>query len=215
MSISIGIYEFFSYTLPGGFYLLVGLYAGLIFGLFPAEPQWLEKAWLFVLVVFVGTAYLAGLLLYPLARLWGELFIVRDLTRKALGWAEKMSPGVHLRICDKEWPLVMAFLKQANPNRAEEIERKNAINLMLRNTSFGLLLLALVQVLYFALESPLIWNLVFALAFLGLSVLAGQQSTKFARMYFSEAYLAVLVLGMKVEDIVSPNCQGEDLPPPG
>jgi len=73
---------------------------------------------------------------------------------------------------------------------------------MLRSVSFVLLLLAVVQVLYIALVSPIIWNLLFALLFLGLSVLAGRASTMFARMYFRQAYLALLVLGLEVGQVV-------------
>jgi len=98
--------------------------------------------------------------------------------------------------------VVLAFLKQANPERAAEIERQNAINLMLRSVSFVLLLLALVQGLYFAVVSPVFWNLLFAILFLGLSVLSGRESTVFARMYFRQAYLAVLALGLKAEELV-------------
>ncbi len=202
MSISIGIYDFFSYTLPGGFSLLVALYSGLIFGLIKPGDEPAGQSWLLGLVIFVGTAYLAGLLLDQPARLWSRLFREHDLSHNCLEEARRLWPQAELRFTEKEWPLVLAFLKQANPERTAEIERQNAINLMLRSVSFVLLLLAIVQVVYFVVLAPVIWNLLFAVIFLGLSLLAGRQSTVFARMYFRQTYLAVLALGLKTEELV-------------
>jgi hypothetical protein len=212
MSISIGIYDFFSYTLPGGFGLLVALYSGLIFGLIQPGDEPGGQSWLLGLVIFVGTAYLVGLLLDQPARLWSRLFREHDLSHNCLEEARKMWPQAELRFSEKEWPVVLAFLKQANPERAAEIERQNAINLMLRSVSFVLLLLAIVQTLYFAVVSPVIWNLLFALLFLGLSVLAGRESTVFARMYFRQAYLAVLALGLEVGQVVGKKAEAGETP---
>jgi hypothetical protein len=194
--------------------LLVGLYGGMIFGWIKPDTEQLGQAWLFGLVVFVGLAYLAGLLLFKPSRFWSQLFRERNLARTTLEEVHRMWPQAELRLTDKEWPLVMAFLKQANPERAAEIERNNAINLMLRSTSFSLLVLALIQGAYFLAVSPVFWNLVFAFAFLGLSVLAGRQSTVFSRMYYTQTYLAVLALGMKVEQVVEPTPQASPTPQP-
>ena len=39
MSIRIGLYDFFGYTIPGIFYLLIAWYAAVLFNLVPADFQ--------------------------------------------------------------------------------------------------------------------------------------------------------------------------------
>lgn len=202
MNISIGIYEFFAYTLPGAFFLLVALYSGVIFGWLEPNLAWLEKTWLLILVVFVALSYVVGLLMYPICLPWNKLFLVKGLNKQTLENAKKMRPELEANFSEREWLLLVAFLKEALPDRAAEIERLNAFNLMLRSISFGLLLLVLVQVAYFIFVSPIIWNLVFAAVFLGLSVVAGRQATRFARMYFGDTYLSILAMGLTVKDLV-------------
>ena len=204
MNISIGIYEFFAYTVPGAFFLLIALYGGVIFGWVEPELAWLEKAWLLALVVFVALSYVVGLLMYPVCLPWNKLFLVKGLNKQALEKAKQMRQEMELNISEREWLLLVSFLKDKNPDRAAEIERLNAFNLMLRSISFGLVLLAVVQTAYFIWISPVIWNLLFAAVFLGFSVVAGRQATRFARMYFGDTYLSILAMGLTIQDLVRP-----------
>ena len=79
MSIRVGLYDFFAYTLPGVFYLsIVGFWLNTA-GLLVVDFASLKDAWGVITLVVVGAGYILGLLIDdPLAYRWMRLFQGRN-----------------------------------------------------------------------------------------------------------------------------------------
>ena len=84
----------------------------------------------------------------------------------------------------------MQSLKQLHSDAAADLEQMNATSMMLRNVSLGLVLLALILVLYFFVVSSLLGNIVLALSCIVLATVAMRVSTKFRGWFYLGIYSA-------------------------
>ena len=74
MSIRVGLYDFFAYTLPGIFYLaIIGFWLNTV-GLLLVDFSVLKDFSLVVLFVTLGAGYIIGVLIDPVAYSWMRLF---------------------------------------------------------------------------------------------------------------------------------------------
>src|SRR5215211_3679945 len=78
MSIRIGLYDSFAYTLPGTFYLfIIGFWLN-VFCLIRMDLRTINKLSLLFLFIILGAGYIMGLLFDPLAYRWVRLFQGRN-----------------------------------------------------------------------------------------------------------------------------------------
>jgi len=82
-----------------------------------------------------------------------------------------------------DWTILFATIKRQNLDIASDIERVNASSVMLRNLSFGFIVLAVVEIVYFSM-SLLALHLLAGILLVVFSVIAGKESDKFAQCFF-------------------------------
>jgi hypothetical protein len=217
MSIKLGIYDFFAYTIPGIFYLLVGAVALALLGMVDISAQAVNGLSLVGAIVLAGAGYATGLVLDPLAMRWHWRFGPRQ-KEKLQAFAEFRADYPHLtpRFDAHDRSLLLAFLRRRDMEMVAEIERYNVNCIMLRNLSLGLAALGLVLAIYFVVAG-LAWPYLLAAALCtGLSLLAARQGLKFKRWYYDATFQAAAAEAMRVEDLFeqTPRFAGPHAPAP-
>lgn len=188
MSIRIGLYEFFAYTVPGVVYLLIAGFAASIFGLLPITWQALNDLSLTSLALLVGAGYVVGYLMDYFAYKWTRLFRPKSTAARSLQVFQRYYPAVETNFTSYQWGILLRSLKQSSIEAAADIEQFNATSIMLRNVSFGLVLWGVVFVAYFILVSRAFGNLFLALACLVASIVAAKVSARFRNWFYLSVY---------------------------
>ena len=202
MSIQISMWDFFAYTVPGAFYLFVAAFSGVQFGLLHLDRTVVDDLSLFGAVIFAGAAYIVGMIIDPLAKPWHYLFRPKDLAAVTFEKFKKSYPEFTVKFDGAHWPLLLAYLRNKTGQPAVDIERHNVTNIMLRNISFGLLILAVVQTAHFFVVSHAYQDVITAIAAALLAILAGRQAAKFAKWFYLANFEAVVGLSLKENDLI-------------
>jgi len=191
MSVRIGLYEFFAYTIPGVFYLLIAGFAASIFGLLPITWSTVNDLSLTSLIILTGAGYVCGYLMDFFAYRLARPFRPKATVEATLQSFEKQHPWIRKNFTYSDWGILTHMLKQLPNDSVANLEQLNATSMMMRNIGFGFLLLALVFILYFILVSNALGNVVMALISLAFLAVALQVSKKFREWYYFGIYEAV------------------------
>lgn len=197
MSITLGIYDFFAYTIPGAFYLMIAAYAATLFGVIKVDVAQVNDVSLFSALLLAGVAFVAGFIMDPLTKRWATLFRRGDAARAGYESFLRTSPGFKANFSTYDWRIMINSVRFRSQETADRLERFNALNIMLRNVGFGLLLLAVVYVAYFFFVAANLWNLALAAVCVWLSVLAEMESAKYSRWFYTSVFQAAAALSLE------------------
>jgi len=193
VSIRVGLYDFFAFTLPGVFYLLIVGYTLTLFQVAPANYSALNDLSISSFIVLVGAGYITGQLVDPIAYRWMRLFFGPNTRQRV--WAFNHFQQVHPRLVPNfevtDWEILLQMLKAKHPDVASEVEMHNVASIMLRNISLGFMILASVFIAYYLIMAPNIWNLVLATACLVLSYTGLRQSRMKREWFYTGIFNAV------------------------
>jgi len=183
MSIRIGIYDFFAYTVPGGLMLLI-----LLGGLDTAGVQglWTLVGNLNTLQVFITVVacYLTGFVCSPFLSKWSALFEPKNFEQDTLERFKAKHPRLTIEMDASDWPVWLASIRRENLDLAFEIDRHMAVSKMVRGVSFFLLLAGLVVLVNFFTGRVSAWFLPGIAAAFPLAVLTVRESIKFKRWFY-------------------------------
>jgi hypothetical protein len=199
MSIRMGIYDFFAYTVPGGLYILTIVYSAMTFGLATIDIHYLSTLSAIQAIVIAFAAHITGLVIDPIARLWYRVFMRSYLPQKVLDEFKATHANLDVKFQAKDWPILLAFLKRENVDVATDIEKNNATRIMLRSISFISIVNSVIQ-LGKSIQIHSVWNLVLCLALLAFSILAGRQSARYDRWFYLSIYESSIAHSPKVLD---------------
>lgn len=188
MSIRIGLYDFFAYTIPGVFYLLVAATGLALFGVIAIDAiDWatVTSTSLYVVLLFVGAGYIAGLLLDTIAYRLLRLFYKRnsDAVRIALNQTRRQYPWLQIEVQTSEWPMLLRAVKSKSLDAAADVEQHNVTSIMLRNISLGLVIASVLACSYWLLKERQVLVVIIALVLMGLAFLA-LRTSKTRRLWF-------------------------------
>lgn len=191
MSIRIGIYDFFAYTIPGGLMLCIAL--GVL-DMFDVPDVWVKFFNLNTLQIFllIIGCYLTGFVINPVLSKWSHLFEPKPFEQDAFDRFQKRNPDLKVDINPVDWPIWMATIRRESLEMAFEIDRFLAISKMIRGVSLFLLfsgLLALVNVIIARISA---WYLPFIVLSFILSVVAVRESIKFKRWFYIVVFETVV-----------------------
>lgn len=203
MSIRIGIYDFFAYTIPGALYLIAIGYLATIFGLAALDFQWLANLAGLQALALAMCAYIGGLIVDPIAMRWSHLFRSRDLSGIKLDEFKKAHPNLDVKFKASDWPLLLAYIRRLNADLGSEIDKHNATNIMLRNVSFGLALLAVCEAIQFVVSNFYIWHAILCVLFIATSIIAVRKSIRYAGWFYSGIYETVAASSLEATDFVT------------
>lgn len=189
MSIRVGLYDFFAYTLPGIFYLGIIVFWLIATGVFAVDLPSLKDSWGAITFAVIATGYIIGLLLDSLAYRWMRLFQSRnrDATKVAFDEFTQRHSWVKLNYEPKDWRILLRAVKSVSLEAATDVEQHNVAFIMLRNISLAFVLSSISTVIYYFMVFSRSWMLAFGIIFLMLSFVAMRRS-RIRRHWF---YIAI------------------------
>lgn len=201
MSFRIGLYDFFAYMIPGVFYILVAAFGLNIFGFVDINQTSLNNFSLFTFFILLGAGYVLGLLIDTIAYKWLHLFkgksqVARERTFVAF---QVQFPELELQFNPKDWSIILQAIKIQTPDLLADIEKHNALSIMLRNLSLGLFITSLLFIHVFILLNSHLGNLFIAIAALGLSYFALSISSR-RRHWFYKIILEIFVTNYLLQE---------------
>lgn len=207
MPITIGIYDFFSYTVPGLIYLLV-VYAGLNlvrpisveFGKFSDATIWGS------LILLVFFSFLVGHVFDSIShRVWYRVFYRGGSQERAYNQFTKIV-GVRASFNPHQWSVLLAAIRHNNAQLADAIDRNKATSVMLRNISFALFLLGLVFAVqtFISLGSWYVFAPLSIVVFIG-SGISLRRSDHFNMAFYHMIYIQALMYGDSMEKVIEAN----------
>jgi hypothetical protein len=203
MSIKLGLYDFFAFTIPGGLYILVINHLFTIFGWIRVDFRFFNGLPVLQIFVLAVLAFIAGLLIDPVAQRWGRLFKPRGIAKKAYAeFAERYS-HLEIKFQPEHWGVLLACIRRDNAEVGTVIERHNVMSTMLGNLSLGLAFLAALQIVEFMLVKFLTVHFVLFATFAALSLIAIRESAKFQLWFYLSIFDAVAARSLEISDLIS------------
>jgi len=204
MNIRLGIYEIFSRIVPGGVYLLAVVQLLVTLGVLTLDLQALNDISLIASLGLVVAAYVMGGALNPFSFVWLRLFRVKGASEAALkAFKQKYEGDWEIDIEDKDWPILLAILRSKDLELAGEIERHNALSIMMRNVSLGMGMMAGNFVAGFFLSRNTQDIFASIIIFL-LALLVLRESAKFRRWYYDAVIETVFAYRIDLEKLFKP-----------
>lgn len=204
MNIRLGIYEIFSRIVPGGVYLAAIAQFLSVMGLLTIDWQAFNDISLIASVVMAVVAYVVGGALNPLSFLWLRIFGNKGVSAASLAaFKQRYHADWAIDLEDKDWPVLLAWLRTKNLELTGDIERQNAISIMLRNVSLGLGIMAINFLVAFAIGHSLRDVFAAVITFL-LSMLVVRESTKFRGWFYDAIFQTTLAYRIDLEKIIRP-----------
>ena len=211
MSINLGFYDFFSYLLPGFVYLyaindflrVLGLKYVNLTNLLQAGQE--PAFGLVALALFA--AYIVGHIFDPLSLNFFFKFVFRirnqqGATTISLNTIKERYPKLGIKFVPKDWEALLIILRQRSYETAQSIDRFQADSIMLRNIAFGLLLMAVTNVIAFFTTMTVLFLLI-ALVELFACWMLASESFKFRTWFFTQIFERSLIYGMSIEEVIS------------
>lgn len=196
MNIQLGIYDVFSRIFPGAFYMFAFIEFARVMNLIKLDWMTLKDIGILPLLGLALIAYIVGVGMDRIGSAWHQLFKKDRASQEIIREFKEEHKGQwHLTFEDVDWPILRAYLYVHNPDVANEIDRHNALRLMLQNLSLGLVLIAVSEGIQFVTTMNWVFLiLVAALIFLSyqMAIQAGTWKEWFYRSIF-EAIIAYQV----------------------
>lgn len=210
MNLRLGIYEIFSRIIPGGLYIVVLVQLLSTLGIVKFSLlQVVNDLSLAMSIGLVVVAYILGGAFDNLSLALFQIFKRKDLSAQRLEYFKK-SYQDHWQIDfhDYDWHVLLALIRTKNLELASELDRHNALSIMLRNVSLGLLFMVGNSVIRFIVSRETS-NIFIALAMLVISMLVLRESVKFRGWFYDSIYQTVLAYRINLETVITPVPPGD------
>ena len=202
MNIQLGIYELFSTIIPGSVYLVAVGQVLIMTGVVPFSWKTINSLSFVSAIIFLVASYLLGIAFSRFALWWYKIFKGKDQSTESLKrFKVTHQDRWNINVEDEDWHILLALIRSRNFDLALENERHLASSIMLRNVSFGFLLLAVINFIQYFI----VWNLFFlavGFGFLVLSILTIGESMKFRRWYYDSILSTILAYRMDLEKFI-------------
>jgi len=220
MSISLSIYDVFANLLPGLVYLFaineftksIG-YKGVDISSLPSSAQ-------IIGILFIG--YLLGHLFNALTYNGWYLLFYRESSHhdrnnlqsdsgKALISLRNQYPELNFdSFLPRDSDILFSALQVNDKELAARIELTRVTAIMMRNVSFGIFIVGMVEIIYAVSEASLT-NVLIAVACVVASWLALSQTTKYYHWFFKDVFLFAALYGKSSSEVVN-KLRGESNP---
>ena len=212
MSITLGIYDFYSYIIPGLLYLYaINEFLRAINWKFINLASWLQLGQtpnLILLIAWLIIAFIVGHIFNPLAKDLFD-FVFRLRHRRGDSETSLMSikdryPDLKIQFGPKDWSTLFVLIRVRDLELSKFIDKFNADAIMLRNIAFGLVLLLITYFIEFFMTGAWIFliSAILALIFCSLAV---SRSDDFRTRFFKHIYRASLEYGVSLKEVVEYN----------
>ena len=210
MNIRLGIYDFFSRIAPGALYLFAFAQFVSIIGIYQFDWSILNDLGIVPALGLGLLAYFVGTAMDRASMRWHKIFKKGGMSKAQLkSFKEKFEDKWKFDFSDKEWPVLFAYIRLQNPDLASEIERNNALGIMLRNVSFGLLLMTINQVITFFTTFEYVY-IALGVFFLFISIMLGGEAIRFSSWFYAEIFETSLALQLDLKKRIKQKKQAEE-----
>ena len=201
MSVSIGIFDLYSFMIPGLLYLFVFNEAARVIKISYFDLSLLkDNVWLGVGILVL--AYITGHILTSLSfRIWFRLFYRHERSERAYNKFKLRMSDVDFE--PKKWSILLAVIRRDNSDIAQVIEKNIVDAIMFRNVSFGLALFAMVQIVSGVATGFTPINITTAILSLSASGLALRQSAKYDGWFFNSVFEHAVTFGRTTEEVIN------------
>jgi len=212
MSLTIGIYDLFAYTIPGFLYLFVINEFFRLIGWNYLQLNRIRQGDSLILVTFaILCAYITGHLFDFFAQWFNRLLSSRKPPEVALTRIAERFPTFGVKFGSRDWEVLLALLRQRAHEYSNVIETYGATSILHTNICFGLLLLAMLQIYQMILGySPV--ALAVTIGIVVLCYAAYRRSRMFSVWFYREIYEASLHYGNSLEEVVAYGKERKPLP---
>lgn len=209
MSINLGLYDFFSYLIPGLLYIYVfNEFLRNIGVKFFDVGTWLQSSPsqnLFVVIPILMGAYIAGHVFDPISHEFFKFLFHLQYRRKkseqGLLWLKNRFPDLDIQFNSKDWSTLFSFIRMRNIEMARIIDKYSADSIMLRNIAFGSLLFSILQLVLFFLTGN--WNFfLFSAISFCLCFFSARRSNEFSTWFFTDIFRVSLEYGSSLKEVV-------------
>jgi hypothetical protein len=204
MNVRLGIYEIFSRIVPGCLYIFAVGQVLVILGVIDIDWQVLNNLSLISLAGIIIVAYILSEALDRFALVWFRIFKKKGISTQVLAnFKNKHQDKWDITFEDRDLPILIAYIRSKDLELTGEIERHNAISIMLRNVSFGLLLITINTMIMFVFTRN-IFFLITSFVLLIFSIIIIRESIKFRQWFYSSILETIIAYRLDLEKIVMP-----------
>jgi hypothetical protein len=209
MSITLGIYDLFSYLTPGILYLFVINQFFFVLGRKAIDVMsWFQPGqsigFTVVIPILVG-AFIIGYLFDILSyRFFGFFYRFRKrpkLSEQSLFSIKQRYPDMKIKFNANDWSTLFVFVRLRNLELSQLIDKFNADSIMFRNFSFGFFLLSVVCVIDFFKTGNWAFLISAVLAFF-FFLIAHTRSNGLRIRFFKQIFRASLAYGKSISEVV-------------
>ncbi len=206
MSINLGIYDVFANIVPGLVYLYVLNEYLRAFNRANLDLSSTYNLPQFLLLIIL--AYLVGYIMdYVSYHLWFLRFYSRHEECMAYQQFKERYPELDVVFVPEQSSLLFTIIRQKSQQLADSIDKNKVVSLMLRNTSFALILLLPLE-LYFAFANrfnifDLTVNFLMAIGSVIGSLIALRQAERFDHYFYRLIFENAALEGKDLKSIVS------------
>lgn len=199
MNIRLGIYEIFARIVPGGFYLVALIQTGIVLGWITLDLNLINQIGLLPSLGLAFVAYLLGTVFDILSPSWHRLFKPKNFSAQELLAFKNNYPDWTIDFEDKDWPVMLAYIRRQNLELGSEIDKYNAQAIMLRNVSLGLVWIAGNEGVA-ALRQQSGWPLLLAVGLILISFMVIRRATTFRQWYYSTIFQIIFSYRLNLEE---------------
>lgn len=200
MSITLGIYDVFSYAIPGILYLFTFNEGLRLLRLPSVDVSRLDNVAFLILLALLS--YLVGHLLdYISHRIWYRRFYPGQSPERAHSRFEDYS-GMRLDFKPRQWPLLLSAIRQNNMEVANTIDKNKATSIMLRNVSFALFLLTIVLGISALTSGFSFFFLLGTIASLIGCIVSLRRGDEFNQWFYQLIYEQSLMYGTSLDEVL-------------
>jgi hypothetical protein len=200
VSVTFGIYDFFSYTIPGALYILV---ANQFLQLLKLPSVDINN-----LNVNIGSALLWVIVAYVVGQLM-DTFAIRlyylvnkfNAETKAMKEFREKHKGVKIDFTIHDRQTLFSVIRHNNLDLARHIDNFKAISIMLNNISLALLLFCAEQLLTLLLNGFLLATFIYLVASLLFAYVAATRSALFNEWHWAAVYQHALQYGKSIPEM--------------
>jgi hypothetical protein len=204
MNIRLGIYEIFSRIVPGGLYIAAIAQFASILGLVTLNLSIINNLSIITSTALIVIAYILGGAFDIFSLAWFQVFRKPGLSSRLFAEFKKSHDDEWMiNFQDKDWRSILAYIRTRDIELAGEIDRQNAVSIMLRNVSVGLLLFAVNSLIQFVLTRNSI-SIYVCVAMLALSLLIIRESVKFREWFYRDIFETILAYRINLEEAITP-----------
>lgn len=202
MSIRIGLYDFFAFTIPGAFYLLTLGYLYANYGTQTIDFQIFREFTSLLILLGAMVAYIVGNLLDKAARQWQQFFIPKDTAKTVLDAFKANHPQFTYKFQHTDGDIIRAYIKRVDPDTASAIEKYGATRTMFRNISLNFMFLSAILLIQAITSNQWGINLFIFLSVFILSIISGKQGARYDEWYHALTYESAIASSLNPNSFV-------------